>query len=124
MDGHEALELVGNRLLVDGFADNIPNTAQGIGADGHHNRMARVLNIQTADKAVGGAHGNGADEVSGQVRLHLENEVDIASLRLGVNRQSVVNRRNLICREFHVHDRADDTNDATDCAFAGLELLS
>ena len=124
MDGHEALELVGNRLLVDRLADDVPNAAQGVGADGHHDRMTRILNIQTADETVGGAHGNGADEVSGQVRLHLENEVDLASLRLGVNRQSIVDRRDLVCREFHVHDRADDAYDATDCAFAGLELLS
>ena len=124
MDGHVAFQLVRERFLVNGLADDIPNAAQRLGANRHHDGMAGVLNIQAADQAVGGAHGNGANEVAGQVRLYLQNEVDFAGLRFRVDRERVVNRRNLVRREFNVHNRSDDTHDETDCTLAGLELLS
>ena len=50
------------------------------------------------------------------MRLDLEHEVQVARQGLGINRQRVVNRRQLIRGKFDVNDRADDTHDATGSA--------
>ena len=58
------------------------------------------------------------------IKLDLEDDVQVARLGLSVNRQRVVNRRQLIRGEFHVDNRTDDTHNAAGSALAGLELLS
>ena len=123
VDGHVALHL-GHRLLVDGLAHAVPDAAPRVsGPTGHHDRVARVDDLEAADETVRRAHGHRADKVARQVRLDLEHEVQVARQGLGINRQRVVNRRQLIRGKFDVNDRADDTHDATGSALAGLELL-
>ncbi len=55
--------------------------------------------------------------------FNFENDVHVARGGLRINRQSVINRRHLIRREFDVNNRTDDTHNATDSALAGLDLL-
>ena len=107
---------LGHRLLVDGLAHDVPDATQGLGTHGHHDRVARVDDLEAADETVRRAHGHRADKVARQVRLDLEHEVQVARQGLGINRQRVVNRRQLIRGKFDVNDRADDTHDATGSA--------
>ena len=85
--------------------------------------MTRVDNLEAADETVRRAHGNRADQVARQVRLNLEHEVQIARQGFRINRQRVVNRRQLIRGELDVNNRTDDTHNATGSALAGLDLL-
>ena len=48
MDGHVAGDL-GHGLLVNGLAHDVPDAAQGLLADGHHDGMARVQDVQATD---------------------------------------------------------------------------
>ena len=81
MDGHVAGDL-GHGLLVNGLAHDVPDATQGLLADGHHDGMARIQNVQATDQTVGRAHGDGADDVARQVGFDLEDDVQVA--RLGV----------------------------------------
>ena len=58
--------------FVNRAAQHIHNAAQGLGADGHHNRCAGAGHFQAAAQAVGGTQRNGAHHTVTQLLLHFE----------------------------------------------------
>ena len=55
--------------LINGFADNVDNPAEGLGTDGHRDRRPRVRNILPANQPVRPIHGDGAHLTSPDVRV-------------------------------------------------------
>ena len=95
MDGHVAGDL-GHGLLVNGLAHDVPNATQGFLADGHHDGMARIQDVQATDPdRRSRLMATERTRLPGRLVSDLEDDVQVA--RLGrVNRQRVVNRRQLI----------------------------
>ena len=94
MDGHVAGNLR-HGLLVHRLANNVPNAAQGLRANGHHDGMTRVNDLGATHQAIGRAHRDGTHEVAGKHGLNFQNDVNFADGGYGINRQRIVNRRQL-----------------------------
>lgn len=71
MDGHV---LVGrNRsTLVDGFTDNVDDSAESFGSDWHHNGSFRVADSLSSDKAFCGVESDRSYIVSAQMLRNLK----------------------------------------------------
>ena len=103
--------------FVDGFADDVHNTAECLLANGDGNRCAGIGDVLAANKAFRAVHGNRANGVFTEVLGDFENEA--LTLVLGFER--VQNGWQDAAFELHVHDRAHDLPDLTDvirCHFA------
>ena len=55
--------------LINGFADNVDNPAEGLGTDGDRDRRPRVRNILPTNQPVRPIHGDGAHLTSPDVRV-------------------------------------------------------
>ena len=67
--------------------------------------LAGARHVEPAAQAFGRAHRDGAHDAVAQLLLHLEGQVHIIEL------ERVIDLGDLIAREFHVDDRADDLYD-------------
>ena len=112
VDGIMILHL-GHGLAVHGLAHDVPDAAEGLVAHGHLHGAAGVDGLDAALQAVRGGHRHAADDAAGQLALHLEDGLDAAHGRLGVDGQGVVDARDPLL-ELDVDDRADDADDASD----------
>ena len=95
-----------NRLTSD-----VPDAAKGLGADGHHHRGTRVVDTETALKAIGGGHGDAANDVTRKQALDLKGEVDGADRGLALDGKGVVDRGDGVV-ELNVDDGAHDADDS------------
>ena len=111
MDGIVLIDL-GHGLAVDRLAHNIPNAAEGLGADGHLHRCAGVDRDDAALQAVGRRHGDGTNNTAGKLRLNLQDGADVTHRRIGLDRERVVDRGDSAI-ELNVDDGADDTDDTS-----------
>jgi hypothetical protein len=96
-------------LLVDRFAQNVEDAAEGHLADRHRDWAARVGGVDAAGEAVRSGHGHAADPVVAEVLL------DFADDHLAVaaaDFHGVVDRGKPAGREFDVDDRTRDLNHA------------
>lgn len=84
--------------------------------------MTRVNDLGATHQAVGRAHCDGTHEVARKHGFNFQNNVHFAGGGFRINRQRVINRRQLIRREFDVNNRADDTHNATGGTLAGIEF--
>lgn len=77
-------ELVGpdGALLVNGLTDDIDNSTESLGADGHHNGAASVNDGLASDEALSGVEGNGSHTVATEMLSNLKNESVIETLNL------------------------------------------
>ncbi len=126
MDGCPLLN-VGHGHTVNGLAYNVPDAAEGLRIYGHLHRCTSVLYGQTAYQAVGRRHGNGANQVTREVHLNLENDIDVAHGDSSFHGQSVVDRRHMIRSRLDVESkRANDTDNASmaPCVAAEAVLVS
>jgi hypothetical protein len=85
--------------FVDGLADDINNSAESLGADGHQNGGAGVEDGLSADQTFGGVEGDGTHVVASQMLGDLEDE----SVGDALDLESVENRGQLAL-ELHVDD--------------------
>src|SRR6266540_816855 len=70
--------LAGRRLLVvDRLADDDPKATECLVAHGNRDRIARVDDIHSARKAVGGIHRHSADTIVSEMLLDLGDQVDL-----------------------------------------------
>ena len=70
-----ALDVLRRGLLVDGLAQQVEHAAQALVTNGHLDRFAGIHGIRTADKAVGGRHGNAAHDVIANVLGNLNDQL-------------------------------------------------
>jgi hypothetical protein len=72
----DGTELVGEdgTTFVDGLANNVDNSAESLGADGHHNGGTGVRNGLATNETLGGVHSNGTHVVSTQMLGNLKDE--------------------------------------------------
>ena len=110
---------VGHGHTVNGLAHNVPDAAEGLRTYGHLHRCTSVLYGQTTYQAVGRRHGNGANQVTREVHLNLENDIDVAHGGSSFHGQSVVDRRHMIRSELNVDNRANDTDNVSDGTLRG-----
>lgn len=102
MDGKE---LVGHdgTLLVNGLTDDIDNSTESRGADGHPNGAASVNDALASDEALSGVEGNGSHVVATEMLGNLENE----SLTGILDLKGVLNRRE-VALELNIDDGTND----------------
>ena len=95
--------------LVDRFADDVEDAAQGLGADRHHDRFAGVDRLGPAHQPVGGVHRDRAHDVFAELLGHFEHQ-GAAGV---VDMQRVQDRRQFAL-EMDVDDGADNLRDRPD----------
>ena len=123
-------------LDIKGLAKGVPHVSEGDVADRHHDGIAGVADLGTADETVGGLHGDGAHHVVADVLGHLEGELAAGRLALDrlaevhVDVQSVVKLRHCLDGELHVDDRSGHPGYPADagrllsrCCHGGPRLL-
>mmetsp|Transcript_16102 Transcript_16102/g.35688 ORF Transcript_16102/g.35688 Transcript_16102/m.35688 type:complete len:366 (+) Transcript_16102:789-1886(+) len=97
-------------LLVHGLSDDVQNTAQGAGADGHHDGGALVDHLLSSDQPLCCLHGNSAHGVLSQMLGHLQHEAGVA---LGHGHLKGVEDGGQGSIELHIHHGTDDLGDNT-----------
>ena len=97
---------VDGATLVDGLTDNVDDSAESLGADGHHNGVAGVVDLLATHETFRGVQSDGAHVVATQMLGDLEHKAVLSALNL----EGVENRRKGSF-ELHVHDGTDDLGD-------------
>ena len=82
--GVDSLALLGvnGTPLVNGLADDVDDSSEGLGADGNHDRIASIVDNLSTDETLGTVHGNGSDGVLSEVLGNLQNELGASVLHL------------------------------------------
>ena len=111
-----ALRRVDRATVVDRLASEIEDAAEGFLADRHGEGSAGVEAGAAADHAVGAAEGDAAHLAAAEMLLDFPDEVDGYPLRLMVDLDGVVDRRDRVLGELRVERRPDDLGDMTDLA--------
>jgi len=93
-------------LLIDGLADNVDDSAEGLGADGDPDRIASVQHFLAADQALGGVERDGAHVAAAQVLRDLQNQTVAGALHL-----QRVEDGGQCAFELNIDDGADDLGD-------------
>ena len=103
-------ELVGHdgTLLVIGLTDDIDNSTESRGADGHLNGAASVNDALASDEALSGVEGNGSHVVATEMLSNLKNE----SLTGILDLKGVENRRQ-VTLELDIDDGTNDLGNLT-----------
>src|ERR1700694_3388240 len=114
MDGPPLFRIDGPEV-VDGFAENIQDAAEGLVAHRNGDRFAEVDGFHAAHHAVGRLHGDAANLALADVVRHFDNHIDRYFSQLQVVRDvnGVVDRRQMAFFEFDVHRGTDDLDDAS-----------
>ena len=102
MDGKQLLGVDGT-LLVNGLTDDIDNSTESLGADGHLNGAASVNDALASDEALSGVEGNGSHVVATEMLSNLKNE----SLTGILDLEGVENRRE-VALELNIDDGTND----------------
>ena len=98
---------------IDGFAQDVENPAQGARPDRHGDRLAQAHNRHAAAQTIGAGHRDRAHPTVARLSLHFAHQL-AAVVELDL--QGVVDVRQILEGELHVHHRADDLDQFTDCA--------
>jgi len=85
--------------FVDGLTDDIDDSAESLGADGHQNGVASVGDGLSTNQTFGGVEGDGSDVVAAKMLGDFEDE----SVGDTLNFEGVENRGELSL-ELHVND--------------------
>ena len=103
---------------VDRLAEHVQHAAERLGADRHRDRLAEVDRFHAALHAVGRLHRDRAHAVLAEVLLDFGDDVErlAPSLRVALDAQRVVDRRQVAGLELDVDDRSDDLDDLADFA--------
>ena len=104
----------GLRLIINRPAEQIEHSAQCFLADGHLDARAGINCLRTANHAVGGAHGDTADNVVAQLLR------DFAYQHAAVfffDFNGIEQIRKLPVLETNVQNRSDDLHNMTDVFF-------
>jgi peptide chain release factor 1 len=99
-------------LAVDGLADQVEDAPQALFADRDGDGLAGIGGTHAAHQTVGRIHGDAADDVVAYVQRRLDRELDPALFVLDEN--GVVDPRQLLGIEFHVHRGTDHLDDFPD----------
>ncbi len=91
--------------IVQGLAQDVEQPSQGGPAHRHGDGGAGVDAFGTSAQAVRGVHGQATHPVVAQVLLHLDQKLLAVT---GINFDGIIDVRQLLRRELHVHYRADD----------------
>ena len=103
--------------LVDRFAQQVEDAAQGGFAHRHANGAARVDALLTADEAIGAAQCHAANAAAAEVLLHFAHELDFDALLLGFDTHGVEDGRQPIFRKHGIERGADHLRDVADVGF-------
>jgi len=81
MDWH-VFSCIDRAALINGLADNVDDSSEGFGTNGHHNGTSSVLDTLPPDKSLSGIQGNCAHVVSSQMLRDLKHEAVVSPLNL------------------------------------------
>lgn len=112
MDGAK-LDTIDWTALVDGFADDVHDTAEGCGTDRNTDGGASVDDLLPTDETFGTVHGNGADRVLAKMGGNLEDETTTVEV---LNLKGIENLGEVFSVELDVNDSTDDGLDVTNRA--------
>ena len=94
--------------IVDRIAQQIEHAAQRCLADGHRHRTAGVDHFHAANHAVGTGQSDAPHAAAAQVLLHFAGEVNFGPLHVGIDRDGVIDLRQMVFGKLHVERGADD----------------
>ena len=95
-------------LAVDGVADDVPDAAERLVADGDGDRLLRVDDLDAAGEPVGRLHRDGADAIVAEMLLHLRDQLARAAVLLGnLDAERVVDLGELVREDGVEHDALD-----------------
>lgn len=109
VDGHLANARAQRLAVIDGLAEKVEHTAEGLFADGNLNGGSGIDRVHAADESVGGGEGDRSDDVVSQVLGDFNDEVDAALLV--PDGQSVVDLGQAVAAESAVDNGAEDLDD-------------
>ena len=81
MDG-QVLGGLDGALLVDGLTNDVHDSAEGGGSNGHHDGVAGVVDLLTSDETLGGVQSDGSHVVATQVLGDFQNQSVLDPLHL------------------------------------------
>ena len=95
-------------LAVDGVADDVPDAAERLVADGDGDRLLRVDDLDAAGQAVGRLHRHRADAIVAEMLLHLRDQLaGAAVLDRNLDAERVVDLGELVREDGVEHDALD-----------------
>jgi hypothetical protein len=103
-------------FLIDGLTDNVDDSAESLGTDGHHDGVSGVSDGLSTNEALSGVESDGADVVATQMLGDLEDEAVRSSLYL----KGIENRGKLTF-ELHVDDGTNNLRNFSVCLVGGCE---
>ena len=117
MNGVELVAFDGT-TLINGFANDVHDTAECSIADGNFDGSASINNLLTTDETLGTVHGNGTDGVLTKVGRDFQNETPTREV---LNLKRVQDGGEIISLKLHIDDGTDD---GLDVANSGRSLGS
>lgn len=108
VDGVELLASNG-ASFVNRLTNDIDNSSEGLGSDGHHDWVAGVLDVLSSDETVSGVQGNSSDSGITEMLSNFEDESVLGSLDF----KGIKNRRKAVF-ELDIDDGTDDLGDFAD----------
>ena len=107
---------------VDRFTEQVEHPAEGLLADRHAHRTARVNHGHPAHQAVGRPERDAAHPVPAELLLHFAREPDLDPFLIGVDFQGVVDVGQVALFELGVKRRADHLGNPSGCGRCGHSL--
>ncbi len=102
-----ALFFADRARFIDRIAEDVHDPAQGFHPNRNLDASTGAGDVETALEAFGRTHGDGTDDAVAQLLLDFQGGFRALYL------QRVIDVRDLIAREFHVDNGADDLNDTS-----------
>lgn len=115
---------MGIGLAIDRLADDIPNAAEGLVADGHLDGGAGIDDLGITLQAIRTGHGDRTNHVALEVHLDLEHGGNVTDWSIGIHRERVVDRRDGISRKLAVYDSTNDANDASNVLHSCVLIIT
>ena len=94
--------------LIDGLTDNVDDSSEGLGTDGHQNGGSDIADTLSSNETLGGVKGNSAHVVATQMLGDFEDE----SVGAVLNLKGVQNRGELAL-ELDIDDGTNDLGNFT-----------
>jgi hypothetical protein len=98
--------------LVNGLSNDVDDSAESLGTNGHHNGRANVSDALSTDETLSRVEGDGTDVVAAKMLGNFEDQTVLGTLDL-----KRIENRGQVALELHIDD---GTNDGGNFSVSGL----
>ena len=107
MDG-KGLLVTNRTTLIDGLTDDVDDSAESLGTNGHHNGRANVSDALSTDETLSRVEGDGTDVVAAKMLGNFEDQTVLGTLDL-----KRIENRGQVALELHIDDGTNDLGNLT-----------